>query len=72
MLGDEGIDHLVQRFAGHDLVELVESQVDPVVGEPPLRKVIGADSFGAIAGTDLGTPVRGALGVAFLALRVVD
>ena len=46
--------------------------MDPVVGEPPLWEIIGADSFGAIAGTNLGAPIRGALGVAFLALRVVD
>src|SRR3984893_10315272 len=72
MLGDEGIDHFIQRFAGHDLVELVESQMDPVVGEPPLREIISADSFGAIAGTDLGTPVSGALRRAFLPLRVID
>ena len=72
MLSDEGVDHFVQRFAGHDLVELVENEMDPVVGEPPLRKIIGADAFGAIAGPDLGTPVRGALGVKFLALRIVD
>ena len=49
MVGDEGIDHFIQRFAAHDLVELVESQMDPVVGESPLRKIVSADSFGAIA-----------------------
>ena len=71
MMGDEGIDHFVQRFARQDLVELVEREIDPVVGKPALRKIIGADAFGAIAGTDLGTPVRGALGVKYLALQFV-
>ena len=46
--------------------------MDAVVGDAPLRKIIGADAFGTVARTDLGTPVRGALGVEFLALRVVD
>ena len=72
MMGDKGIDHFIQRFAGHDLVELVEREMDPVVGQSALRKIIGANAFGAIPGTDLGTPVGGALGVEPLALRLKD
>ena len=49
MLRDERLDDLVQRFAGNDLLQLVERQVDPVVGDAPLRKIVGPDSFGPVA-----------------------
>ncbi len=45
--------HQLVDLALHDLVELVERQVDPMVGDPALRKVIGAYAFRAVAGSDL-------------------
>jgi hypothetical protein len=35
------------------LVELVERQVDAVIGDAALREIIGADALGAVAGADL-------------------
>ena len=49
----ERVDQLVERVARHDLVELVEGQVDAVVGHPALREVVGADALGAVARADL-------------------
>jgi hypothetical protein len=40
----EGVENLVE-VAFHDAVELVERQVDAVVGETVLGKVVGADLF---------------------------
>ena len=40
-------------LAVHDVVELVQRQIDAVVGDPALREIIGADAFGAVARADL-------------------
>ena len=45
-------DHLAQ-IAFHHPVEIVEGQADAVIGDPVLRKVVGADFFLASARTDL-------------------
>ena len=66
------IDQFVERFAGNDLRQLVERQVDAVVGDAALREIVGADAFRAVAGADLAAPVGGALGVAPLLLGVVE
>src|SRR5450631_3266878 len=72
MLGDERVDDLVQRLAFHHLRQLVQGQIDAVVGDAALRKIIGADAFRAVARADLPAPVGRALGVKLAALRVVQ
>src|SRR5579883_1985036 len=37
----------------HDLIELVEREVDAMVGDAALREVVGADALGAVARADL-------------------
>ena len=37
------------RSPGHDLIELVERQVDAVIGHAALREVVGADALRAVA-----------------------
>ena len=49
---DQGVDHGLQ-VAGHDLVELVEREVDAVVGQAVFGKVVGADPLAAVARADL-------------------
>ena len=49
--GNECIKQFVQEPL-HDPIEGVEGQVDAVIGEAVLRKIVGSDSFGTIAGTD--------------------
>ena len=50
-----GLVFLIQRtnqlieVAVHDIVELVEREIDAMVGDSALRKIIGANTFGAIA-----------------------
>ena len=68
---DQSIDHFVDFTFDHP-VELVERQVDPVVGHPPLREVIGSDPLGPIARADLALAVRRAFAVHLLALDVVE
>ena len=69
ILGDQRVDDLVQRLARHHLVDLVERQVDAVVGDAALRKIIGADALGAVAGADLALALGGARGIARLRAR---
>src|SRR5439155_1162033 len=49
---DGQLDELIEPPV-EDLRELVEREIDAVIGDPPLREVVSADSLGAIAATDL-------------------
>ena len=72
MVAQQRVDDLVERFALHDFVELVERQIDAVVGDAALREIIGADALRAVAGADLLASVRGRVGVEPLALGVIE
>ncbi len=72
MMGDEGVDHFVEGLARDDLFQLVEREIDAVVGQTALRKIVGADALRTVARADLRAPVGGAFGVEFLPLGVVD
>src|SRR4051812_3415768 len=48
VLGGQGADQLVE-IAFEDFGKAMQSQVDAMIGDPPLRKIIGADPLGAIA-----------------------
>src|SRR5262249_4160447 len=58
----QAADQLVE-VAGHDGVQLVEVQVDAVVGDAVLREVVGADALTAVARADQGAPLLGPLPV---------
>ena len=62
VVGHQRVDHLVE-VAREDLGQPVERQPDPVVGQPPLREVVGADALGPVARAHLALPRRRALGV---------
>ncbi len=47
----ERVDELVE-VAVHDRVDLVEREVDAVVGHAALREIVGADALAAIAAAD--------------------
>ena len=72
MLGHQRVDDLAERFAFDDLRQLVEREIDAVVGDAALREIVGADALGAVAGADLAAPLGGARGVELLALVVVE
>src|SRR5271168_4576524 len=72
MLGDERIDELTQRFALHDLRQLVEREIDAMVRHAALREIIGTDALGAVAGADLAATLGGAGGVLLLPLEIVQ
>ena len=40
------------HIAVHDEIDFVQRQVDAVIGDAALRKIIGADALGTIAGAD--------------------
>ena len=45
--------------------QIVKSEFDAVIGDAVLREIVGADSFVAFAGADLGFALRGVFGVFF-------
>src|SRR5277367_4167685 len=49
VLGGQLVDELVQ-IALHHPVDLVQRQIDPMVGHAALREIIGADALAAIPG----------------------
>src|SRR5262245_37407247 len=57
---DQAADQLV-HLAVEDALDLVQRQVDPVIGDAALREVVGADALGAVARADQGFPRRGGL-----------
>src|SRR5581483_1939891 len=72
ILGDQRIDQFVERLAGQHAVDLVQGEVDAVVGDPALREIVGADALGAVARADLALAAGGARLVLALALGVVE
>ena len=58
MLGRQRVDQFAQRLAGNHLWKLIEREVDAMVGDAALRKIIGADALGAVAGADLLATIR--------------
>src|SRR5262245_25106690 len=62
----------VAEIAGDDGVELVEIQIDAVIGDAILRKIVGADAFVAVAGTDLAAARFGTFAMEFLLLHVEE
>ena len=52
VIGDERVDQLVERGPLEHLLELVQGEVDAVIGDAPLREVVRPDAFGASAGAD--------------------
>src|SRR5262245_5636906 len=47
VIGDQRVDDLVE-LAQHHAIELVERQVDAVIGDAPLREIVGADALGTV------------------------
>src|SRR5690606_14347989 len=70
VIGDQRIDQFIQ-IAFHDPVELVERQVDTVIGNATLREIIGADTLGTIARTNLAAPRFRPFGFGLLTLHVI-
>src|SRR3546814_6594998 len=71
ILGDQRVDQLV-HLPLDDLGQAVERQVDPVVGHAPLREIIGADAFGAVARPDHRLARRRLGAVDLFALEIVE
>ncbi|MNP39445.1 hypothetical protein D3C76_1330210 [compost metagenome] len=67
VLGQQRLDHCIDA-PGEDFVEGIQGQVDPVVGDPALGEVVGADAFRAIPRTHqqltlAGDGIRGGAGL---------
>src|SRR5258705_143406 len=62
----------VGKVAVHDRVDLVQREVDAVVGHASLREVVGADAVGAIAAADEALPLGRFLRGSLARLLVLD
>src|SRR3954462_803059 len=60
------------QVAGHHLVDLVEREVDAMVGHAALREVVGADAVAAVAGAHEALAGRRFLGLLLAHLLVLD
>ena len=47
------VDKLIEFRAVDDLVDIVQSHFDAMIGHAALRKIIGADAFRTVAGAHL-------------------
>ncbi len=57
---NQRVDDFVE-LALHDAVQLVKREIDPMIGQPPLGEIIGADALTAIAAADHQFARRGDL-----------
>src|SRR5258708_572189 len=71
VLGEQRLRQL-GKIAVHDVVDLVEGETDAVVGDPSLRKIIGADALGTVPRADQGFARGGFLGLLLAQLPVLD
>ena len=71
MFGNQGVGDFFQ-VAVHHKIQLVQGEVDAVVGHAALGVVVGADAFAAVAAADKGFAFGGFFGLGFAFLRVVQ
>ena len=67
---DAGINNLLD-ITIHDLIQLIQSQIDTMVGHAALWEVVGTDLLGTVSGTDLASSGLCLCVVGFLTLNVV-
>src|SRR6185295_10670049 len=60
VIGYQGIDQLIQGDTLENIIELVQRQADTMVGDPPLREIVGADALRPVTGANLVAALRGA------------
>ena len=58
VLRHQRIDDLAQLVAGDDARQIVERQVDAVIGDAALRIIVGADALAAVARSRPGSCAR--------------
>jgi hypothetical protein len=49
MICDEGVYQLIEPVPRHYIIEIIERQIDAVIGNAPLRKVVRPDALRTIA-----------------------
>gem|GEM_PF-6636923 len=66
---DQGLDDGVQ-VSLHETFQLVQGEVDTVIGDAPLGKVIGANAFRAVAAAHQGFAGLGLFLLLFFLFRI--
>ena len=72
MLGDQCVDDLVESFALYDLRQLMQREVNAVIGDAALRVIVSPDAFRTVARTDLAAPFGRACGIALCLFDVIE
>src|SRR3982751_4770968 len=70
LVGEGGSD--LRQVAVHDRVDLVQREIDAMVGHAALRKVVGADAIGAVARADEALALGSFLRLLLARLLVLD
>jgi len=71
MGGGERVEQFIEIAVNH-LLELVEREVDPVIGDAALREVVGSNALGAVARADQRLPVCSLTGLRLAHLPVLQ
>ena len=61
----QGVNHCA-NVAVNETIEIIAGQIDAMIGYPSLRKIIGADTFAAVAAAYLVFARLRLLGILFL------
>src|SRR3990167_3553130 len=72
ILRSQRIDELAERVAAHHIAQIVQCQIDAVIGDAALREVIGADALRPVAGADHALARRRPFGVHARPLGVIQ
>src|SRR5688500_12245404 len=71
MLAGPSFNQFLEPWTFEHEVELVQREIDTMVGDAALRKIIGADTLRPVTRPDLAASLRGALGVEPLPLPLI-
>src|SRR5256885_9486413 len=72
MFGRQRIHQFAQRLTSQYLWQLVEREIDAMIGDAALREIIGADALGTISGADLLAAICRTHSIDALSFGVVD
>ena len=72
VLRDQRADDVIEFISRYDALQLVQREIDTMIGNTALWKIIGPDTFGTVSGTDLAPTVLRAFVGQFLAFGFVE
>ena len=71
MFGHQRVGNL-GHIAVHNEIDFLQGEINAVICDAALRKIIGADALGTIAGADQRLALGGLFGMLFALLFILD